>query len=343
MRFTHLTLIVLLAIISYPQQASSADYRQLFREADPAVVVLYTTERQVNRRGEFGPSQRSGLGSGVVVDDQGHIITAAHVIQTAETVTAEFADGTQIQAAILASNPVKDVALLKLQQVPDNLKPARLGDSDAVEVGEEVFVIGAPYGIGHTLTIGHISGRHGSDEEFMGQIRAETFQTDAAINQGNSGGPMFNSKGEVIGIVSYILSKSGGFEGLGFAVTSNTVNESLFQSPMAWSGMTGITLQGAIARAFNLPQQSGYLIQKIAAGSPAAAIGLRPGYIPASIGGQELLIGGDIILNVEGVDIEPHAMSEVATMVDSKRAGDVVRLRVLRDGAVILISSRIQP
>ena len=314
---------------------AAADYRTLFQSTDPAVVTLYTIERTIAPGTKTGEVALPGLGSGFLIDDEGHIITAAHVVQTADLVQAEFSDGTKTTAAIIASDPIKDVALLKLDNLPDNLQPARIGDSDDVHVGDEVFVIGAPYGVTHTFTVGHISARHANDDGVMGPVQAETFQTDAAINQGNSGGPMFNDRGEVIGVVSYILSKSGGSDGIGFAVTSNATISALFEQRMVWSGMSGIVLAGELAATLNVPQKSGYLVQKVASNSPAARMGLQPSRVPARIGGQEILIGGDIILAVEGIEISPDMLPEFREKMTGMQPGTLLTLQVLRAGQVI--------
>ncbi|MCH9694414.1 MAG: trypsin-like peptidase domain-containing protein [Gammaproteobacteria bacterium] len=324
-----------------PGTASAADYRKLFEDADVSVVVIYTVERQVDARSGLGEVALPGLGSGVLIDDEGHVMTAAHVVQTADLVEVEFVDGTKVTASVVASDPIKDVALVKLDKLPERVRPAKLADSDKVRIGEEIFIIGAPYGLSHTLTVGHISARHKNEDDYMGEIRAETFQTDAAINQGNSGGPMFNQRGEVIGIVSHIRSKSGGSEGLGFAVTSNTAVDALLDHPMSWSGMTGVLLTGALAEALNVPQESGYLVQKVASSSPASRMGLRPSRVPASIAGQDLLIGGDIILSVGGVTISPGMNAEFREKAAMMDRGDAILLKVLRGGKVIALVSQL--
>lgn len=328
---TRAALLILAIMLNMP--AAAADYRKLFRETDPAVVTLYTIERQVAPVAATGEVALPGIGSGFVIDKEGHIITAAHVVHTADFVKAEFADGTQIPAAIVASDPVMDVALLKLDRLPDDLTTVSLGDSNQVEVGEEIFVIGAPLGLSHTLSVGHISGRHRDDKAAKGMIQAEVFQTDAAINQGNSGGPMFNVRGEVIGVVSFIRSQSGGSDGLGFAVTSNAAKRALFERRLAWSGLSGTLLTGEIGAALNIPQQYGYLVEKVAANSPAARTGLRPSRIPAIIGGQEILIGGDIILAIDDLEVSPQNLRRVREEApDSQKA--LTTLRVLRGGAI---------
>jgi len=331
-----LAVLVVLVVVSSTQ---AADYRKLFEEANPSVVVLYTVERQIAPHTESGEVALDGLGSGFVVDDEGHVMTAAHVVQTADFVQVEFVDGTKVTAAVVASDPVKDVALLKLDTIPPGMKPAKLGDSEEARVGDEIFVIGAPYGLTHTLTVGHISARHKNESGTMGVVRAETFQTDAAINQGNSGGPMFNQRGEVIGIVSYIRSQTGGSVGLGFAVTSNAAVEALIEERLTWSGMSGTIVTGVLARAMNVPQQSGYLVQKVAASSPAARLGLLPSKIPAIIGEQQLLIGGDIILAIEGVEITPDIMSDMRRKLPKIKRGQIVNLRILRAGKIITLSA----
>ena len=337
MPFRHALLFLLAMVVTVPTHA--ADYRKLFERANPSVVVLYTIEREIAPQTELGEVALPGLGSGFIVDDEGHVMTAAHVVQTADLVQVEFLDGTKVTAGVVASDPVKDVALLKLDRVPEGLQPAKLGDSEKVRVGDEIFVIGAPYGLSHTLTVGHISARHRSDSEPTGMVRAETFQTDAAINRGNSGGPMFNRKGEVIGIVSYIHSQSGGSDGLGFAVTSNAAVNALFDERMAWSGMSGTIVTGILAKALNVPQASGYMIQKVASRSPAARLGLVPSRIPANIAGQRLLIGGDIILEIDDVEITPGVMADLRHKLPQMPPGSIIRLKVLRAGKVILLSA----
>ena len=331
------TALLVWGIAIFSGEVHGADYRKLFQQSDPAVVVLHTFERSIVPDARSREVVLPGLGSGVLIDDEGHILTAAHVVQTADLVQAEFADGTKTTAAIIASDPDKDVALLKLDRIPRGIRPARLGDSDKVHVGDEIFVIGAPYGFAHTLTVGHISARRPSSSDTMGRVEAETFQTDAAINKGNSGGPMFNRRGEIIGVVSYISSRSGGSDGLGFAVTSNAAASALFDQRMAWTGMSGIVLTGDLAAAMNIPQSSGFLVQKVAANSPAARIGLRPSKIHAKIDGRSLLIGGDIILSMEGIEISSGMMDEFHDKKAKMHQGALVSLRVLRAGDVIEI------
>ena len=152
---------------------------------------------------------------------------------------------------------------------------------------------------------------------------------------------MFNQRGEVIGTVSHIRSKSGGSEGLGFAVTSNTAVDALLDHPMSWSGMTGIMLTGALADALNVPQDSGYLIQKVALSSPASRIGLRPSRVPANIAGQDLFIGGDIILSVGDAVVSPNMAAEFREKVAMLDRGESVLIKVLRSGKIIVFQAQL--
>ena len=313
---------------------AAADYEKIFAKVDPAVAVIHTVERGVVADGPPGQVSQAGLGSGALVTTRGYVITAAHVVQTADLVEVEFANGFRTTAAVTASDPAKDLALLKLDEIPADIKPLKLADSDAVRIGEEVFVIGAPYGFSHTLSVGHISGRHEPEEIGPNGPQAETFQTDAVINQGNSGGPMFNRRGEVIGIVSYILSQSGGFEGLGFVITSNEVLATLFEQPMAWSGMSGVIVEGELALLLNLPQDAGFLVQKVALNSPAERAGLRPSLTPAVIGGRDILLGGDIILAVDGIDVSSSMLKDIRTRWSENGSRGTAELKVLRGGKV---------
>ena len=218
-----------------------------------------------------------------------------------------------------------------------------LGDSGKVEVGDQIFIVGAPYGLSHTLTVGHLSARHQPNTIYSELAGAEFLQTDAAINEGNSGGPMFNLTGEVIGIVSHIISKSGGFEGLGFVVSANMVRTLLFEQRSFWSGMQGFVLRDQLAKIFNVPQSTAVLVQRVAAGSPAERTGLRPGTRKATIDGQTFLVGGDIILSVGGIQVgEPGSRERIITMRQQLVPGSPLTIVVLRDGRRVELTSRVE-
>jgi serine protease Do len=337
-----LTLVVM--VQSAPVQAD--EISRTFKRVTGSVVVIHTFERRtdtIGSDGEVSSTTAAGLGSGVLVSEDGLIATAAHVVQAADRVEVEFIDHQRIVAEVVASSGLDDVALLRLTLSPHGISPAQWGNSDSVEIGDPVFVIGAPYGLEHTLTAGRISGRRprGGSELGPGSPQGELFQTDAAINRGNSGGPLFDEKGRLIGIVSFILSASGGFEGLGFAVTSNTVRRALIDNRAVWTGMTGVVLSGDLARALQLPQVGGYLVQQVARYSPAEAAGLKPGRIPAVIAGHALLLGGDIILSVDSIEVDgtPATSRRLFDHLAQRPAGSSVTLRVLRDGATQTVVS----
>jgi S1-C subfamily serine protease len=282
----------------------------------------------------------SDLGSGVLISSDGKILTAAHLVQAADATMVEFSDGELIPARVLGAVRNADVALLQLEHTAAKTVAAPLGDSDKMAVGDEVFVIGAPYGLSHTLTAGHISSRHSPDNKISDTSLTEFLQTDAAINEGNSGGPMFNMSGEVIGIVSNILSKSGGSEGLGFAATSNMARQLLLDQKPFWLGVEGILLKGDLARSLNVSQPAALLVQRVAAQSPAARAGIRAGSVRANIEGEDLVLGGDIILSINGLPFEATNGNSTGlyASLNKLKAGDSFEIKILRQGQALTLS-----
>jgi S1-C subfamily serine protease len=267
----------------------------------------------------------------------------------------EFPDGQNSIARVIASDVRADVALLQLQQPPKNISPVALGDSDKVEVGDQIFVIGAPYGISQTLTAGHVSGRRRWDKDGQAQPYIEFLQTDAAVNGGNSGSPMFDMNGQVVGIVGTIMSQSGGSEGLAFATASNTTKRFLLDRKPFWSGIDGVLVTGDFAKALNLPQPAGFLVQRIGEGSIGSRLGMNGGIFRVTIQGTDLLLGGDVILSVNDIDVTvPSAVESVAVgqgdnydrifnSISSLKPGEPVVLKVLRAGKVMKLTTTIEP
>jgi len=330
-----------LAAVLFAQVAGAQDptISELFLEIDSAVVEIATVQQVVADQGPARRVRSGGLGSGFLISSDGRIMTAAHVVQVADEVSVRFVTGDVVRARIIASDPSSDVALIQAESVPDGVKPAMVGNSDAAKVGDQVFVVGAPYGISHSLTVGHISARRTPSQLFGGFEKVELLQTDAAINQGNSGGPMFNMQGEVIGIVSHILSTSGGFQGVGFVITSNLAMRVLLDDPTAWTGLDGVLVEGPLARALNLPQSAGILVEAVAAGSPASALGLRPGSLKSNVAGQVLTLGGDIILSIHGIRIgDTDFYKRIRERGQTLGELDKVEVTVLRDGEVVDLS-----
>ena len=329
----HVLCLFLLMLATQPACfAKNNSIADLFEKTKSSVVVVHTIQHKVDEQSAGTLVSSPSLGSGVLVDDQGHIMTAAHVVHTADRVRVAFVGDVRADAKVLSSDPIQDVALLKVENIPDNVKPVNLGDSDKTRVGEQVFIVGAPYGLDYSLSVGYISSRHKDGVKSNPNIKTEIFQTDAAINTGNSGGPMFNMRGEVVGIVSSIFTKSGGFEGLGFVVTANAASEVLFKHKTPWTGLAGVLLSGDVAKAFNVPQKFGYLVQTVAHDSPAEKTGLKEGKIPVKILGRPLVIGGDIILSVDGIDIDPRQPDNIRDHLASLEKGQEYSIRILRNG-----------
>ena len=325
--------------------AADATLSDVFKRVNPAVLEIHTLGTDVARDGTARQVSVAGLGSGVLISPDGKVLTAAHVVQTADAIEVEFLGGEKVMARVLASEPAADVALLQLEHVPKEALVAKIGDSDSVETGDQIFVVGAPLGVSHSLTVGYISGRRKPNSTFGGMSLGEFFQTDAAINPGNSGGPMFDMKGEVIGLVSYNLSQSGGSEGLGFAITSKVATALLIEEKSFWSGVSGYLLTGDLARVFNVPPPGlGVLVQRIASGSPARQIGLREGTIRATIGGEDLIVGGDIVLAVQGITLsEPGDLVAARQKLSGMHPGDPATVTVLRGGRVQSLTAPVPP
>ena len=315
--------------------AQAYHFSTLYEELSPTVVTVHTKELKVTNGVS---SAKEGLGSGVMVSDE-LILTATHVINTANLIMIKFKDGEQIQADVITAITSADVALLKLRTPKEDSVVAQIGSSDSVKIGEPVFVIGAPFGIEHTLSIGHLSGRHYRGLMAAGQP-VEFLQTDTAINTGNSGGPMFNAKGEVIGIVSFILSKSGGFNGIGFATAIDGVKESVLEGPAFWTGFEGVMLDREMAGALNVPQGTGMLVQHVVKGSVADKAGLKGGSTLAKIEGNPIWIGGDIVMEIQGTICNgPHNFKAIKKQIASLSPGEEFTIKVLRDGQIVNLSA----
>jgi len=330
------------AVLALPLgAANAAALHDVFKRVSGSVVVVLAESNLAGALGNPGPADGGGLGSGVLISQGGRILTAAHVVEAADRVMIRFADGSVVTARVVASDPLADLALLEVGQVPQNAVAARIGDSDKVEVADQVFVVGAPYGISETLSIGYVTARRTARAEPGDSASVELIQTDAAIAPGNSGGPMFNMQGEVIGIVSRIVSRSGGSEGIGFAVTSNAAKEMLLDPQPLWTGVAVAPLSGELARVLNLPQPAGLLVMHAAEDSLGARMGLRAGSTPAVVGGVKLTLGGDIILAVAGMPIEANAANyrKIRDRLRRAQPGEQIPVIVLRAGRIVELSS----
>ena len=307
--------------------AVTPDFAELYKQSSGSVATVKTLSIGPN-----GQAQR-GIGSAILVKED-ELLTAAHVVDGVSKMQVLFKDGVEIEATVVASIQSSDIALIRLVKPNTTAPIAKLADSDKTPVGSPVYVIGAPFGIAQTLSIGHLSGRLNRGE-MAGGAPIEFLQTDTAINTGNSGGPMFNIDGEVIGVVSFIMTKSGGFDGIGFATSSNTAQEALLNSSGILAGFEGVMLNEEMASVLNIPQ-AGLLVQRVSADTVAGKAGLRAGTIPATINGQSLLLGGDVILEINGLICErPHDFQLVQESTVALSEGDTYSIKVFREGETV--------
>ena len=324
--------------------AEAQQIRDVFRRVNPSVVVVHTQKKEKGRPAADGELNAQNLGSGVLVSAEGRILTAAHVVQTADRVEVEFLGGRRMPARIVSMAPFADVALLQLQGAPPpEAVVATLGDSSRAEIGDQIFVIGAPYGASHSLSVGYVSARRTADQIIEGLSALEVIQTDAAIFEGNSGGPVFNLQGEIIGIISHVLTRQEGMSGPGFAVASNVARSLMLEQRRIWMGIEAWLVSGPIAAAFHLPQEAGMLVQSVAEDSLGARLGLREGLVPAVIDEKSMLLGGDVILEMLGIPVRPDgtAILDVQRRLTRMQPGDPVAVKVFRGGKIVDLSARL--
>ncbi len=273
-----------------------------------------------------------GAGSGVVIDQRGLVLTAAHVVEGVDNVRVRFSHGEVRQAKVLGTDSGNDLAVLQVE-LPQGIPVAPLGDSDQVRVGDIVIAIGSPFGLEGTVTQGIISAVDRTWQPGDGRTRTGLLQTDAPINPGNSGGPLFNVHSEVIGITTMIESPIRGSVGIGFAVPSNTASRLLPQLEAgarlqpAWLGISGVTVDAALAQEQGLSVDKGVLVIQVVPGSPADQAGLRGG---RGTGDGSVPRGGDVIVAVDGTPVE--TMDQLVEQISRHSPGDTVRLTVVRDG-----------
>ena len=326
------SVLALALLILVPTLAAAETLGEAYRRINPSVVVIRAKGSEVT---EEGVSRFREIGSGVLISADGKVATAAHVVHTMEEVAVEFLGEDPAPARVIASEPRADISILQVSVVPRDAVVAKLTDSDPVRVGDTIFIIGAPYGLAHSLSAGIISARWEPDTVNRDFPLAEFFQTDAVINTGNSGGPMFTRAGELIGIVSHNITKSGGSEGLGFVVTSNTVRKLLLEQNRRWYGLDLMLVTGGMAEALKVPQPGGFLVKQVVKESLAGQIGLRGGNRIGIVEGQHLVVGGDIILAVQYMTVASNEdMAKVLKTLEKIKPGDELRVKILRDEKV---------
>ena len=324
----------------------SFDASALYDRLSPGVVTV------ISLFGDGGASLlrgeddgEGGQGSGFVLNGEGYVATNAHVVTTgnpprakrAKEVFVELSDGNRVEAKIVGTDPNADVALLKIDPAGLELTPIRLGKSTDLDVGTPVAAIGSPFGERQSLSVGVISALDRNIDSLTQFTIGNAIQTDAAVNPGNSGGPLLNGAGEVLGINSQIKSTSGGGEGVGFAVPVDTVRRSLRELrkdgkvDYGYLGVTSQPLYPQLARRLDLPTSTGALIVQVQNGSPADDAGLESGGRKIEFQGQpDIPANGDVILAVDGKKLTRE--SDLADLISAKDAGDEVELEVYRDG-----------
>src|SRR5580700_6800471 len=326
------------ALLPAPSAAGSLDPSEaenvrIYRQASPAVANIVT--RTVEYDFFYNPVPVEGAGSGFLIDTDGHILTNYHVVQGAQTIEVTLGDLSRYKAKLIGEDARNDIALIQIDTKGHKLTPLPLGDSRNLVVGQRALAIGNPFGFSGTLTTGIISalGRtvQTSDTTFID----EAIQTDAAINRGNSGGPLLDSHGQVIGINSAIFAPSGTTSGIGFAIPINTarhVAEDLIKYGRvrrASLGAEGRPLWPQLADYLKLPVKSGILIEKVTPGGPAALAGIRGG-TKTILGLQELRVGGDVIIAIDGKEVTSGM--DLNLLLNRAQPGDTITLTIIRDG-----------
>lgn len=301
--------------------------------------VVYITSTVYQRTFFFGVEQGHNLGSGFIINPEGQILTNNHVISGSSEIEVTLTDQSTYKATALVRDPQDDLALIKI--TPKRKLPSlTLGDSDRVQVGQKVLAIGQPFGLKGTLTVGVVSSlgvdiRGENNEPLEGML-----QTDAAINSGNSGGPLLDSQGNVIAINTAIYGPNGGGNvGIGFAMPINRAKLMLedFRAGKrfgrAWFGASAVYISGDLADALKLPNKGGLLIQEIARGSAAEQAGLRQYRDVVRVGNSQLGVGGDFITAIDGKPVTDG--DALKLVVARKRPGDVIDLTIFRNGRTI--------
>ena len=338
---TVLAMILVLAVLpAFAPAAPAQNLEDIFRKVSPSVVVVRSKGRDI---GAAGVTRFNQTGSGVLISSNGRVMTSAHVVNGMDEITVEGIAGEVVRATLISASAAADVSLLQLERVTAAMRVAQMGDSDAVRVGQQVMVVGAPYGLAYSMSVGWISARWPPNTIFPDMPLAEFLQTTATINTGNSGGPVFNMAGEVVGIVSQNITKSGGSEGLGFLVTINSARNLLVPRKVYWGALQGTLLTGDLAAIFNVPAPAGFLVKTVAQGSMAWNMGLQGGNRTVTIAGKELALGGDIILSVDGIPVvSEDNIEKIRNKLAGLAPGTPFKVSVLRAGKVLELTGTSQ-
>lgn len=329
--------LILIFIVIFPIQvcALSTDEEmniRIYDDVSPSVVNITTTT--VSYDFFFNPIPESGTGSGSIIDKKGHILTNYHVVENARKLEVTLFDGSKWEAKLVGADPSNDLAVIRIKAPAERLKPIPFGDSSNLKVGQKAIAIGNPFGLERTLTVGIISSIGRTLRAVNGRLMRGIVQTDAAVNPGNSGGPLLDSSGRMIGINTAIFSPVGANIGIGFAIPVNTAKKVVPQLiekgrvSRPWLGITAQDINAEIANLLKLPS-AGILVAKVEKGSPADKAGIRGGKNAVMIGNLKIIIGGDLIIAIDGKPIKN--MDQVVEEIEQKDIGQTIELTVLRD------------
>jgi S1-C subfamily serine protease len=331
----------------FASEGRNLSIQEIYKKVGPGVVQITATSQGADSAlNPFGQGGQQALGSGFVIDKAGHIVTNYHVVEGADEVDVSFSNGDRVRATIVGTDPSSDVAVLQVDMPASALTPIELGDSDRVRVGDPVVAIGNPFGLDRTVTAGIVSAVQRHIQAPNGFPIDHVIQTDAAINHGNSGGPLLDSQGRVIGVNSQIQGGSvDGNVGVGFAVPINTVKEVAAQLiengkvERAFLGIEMQTITPEAASALHLPVDKGVLIATVRPGSPAARAGLKGGGSSTVVDGESWVLGGDIIVEADGQAIEND--DQLREIVLAKKPGDSLELKINRNGQTMTITAKL--
>jgi S1-C subfamily serine protease len=318
---------LLAAALVTPEEMNSVRVYKQMAKSTVLIASAYVSAHHIAQ------ASGKGLASGVLIDEQGSIVTNAHVVTGAANITVTLHDGTRLPAELIGSDPQSDVALLHVTLPKGPHTPAHLGDSDKLEIGQKVLAIGHPFGLGYAFSTGIVSGFGKLFETKQEVFQERVIQTTTPINPGNSGGPLVDSEDRVIGINASILA---GAQNIGFAIPINTVKSIVAELRKngrvirPWLGIKGKLVTDELQNLIALPLPSGLLIIDVDDGSPAEALGLHAGKLDVIIEGEPWVLGGDIIVAVNGQDVKTS--EDYGKMFQQLKAQQLIEITVSREG-----------
>jgi len=314
----------------------------IYEQLNAGVVNITTETVAINWFLEPVP-QAGGSGSGSIINTRGYVLTNNHVIENANKVFINLADGSQFEGTVVGTDPENDIAVLKFDPPRGmELRVIPFGSSDNLMVGQRVLAIGNPFALERTLTVGIVSGLGRPIQNSANHIIKNMIQTDASINPGNSGGPLLNTQGQMIGINTMIYSPSGGSVGIGFAVPINTAKRVVAEIiefgkvRRGWIDATIVQLFPSLVRYANLPVSAGLLVSRTRRGGLAEKAGLRQGSDPVQYGRSVIYLGGDIITAVNGM--KTNNLADLYSALEDNKPGDVVKVEVNRAGSTLTMN-----